>query len=64
MERERHKIPPNSTNPKKPSRMLTPQQERLLDFFEEELRYGEAAVVVKKGQPVFVRIAYKDVKLD
>ena len=45
-------------------RVLTKQQEKLLDFFENDLQYGEAQVIIKNGQPVFVRVAYRDVKLD
>jgi len=48
----------------KPAVPLTLQEERLLSFFRNELKYGEAQVIVRNGQPVFVRIAYRDVKLD
>ncbi len=40
------------------------QEAKLLDFFRHQLQYGEARVIVKDGQPVFVRIAFRDVKLD
>lgn len=49
---------------KKPAVPLTLQEERLLSFFRNELKYGEAQVIVRNGQPVFVRIAYRDIKLD
>ncbi len=45
-------------------RDITTQEEKLLNFFRDELQYGEARVVIKDGQPVFVRKAYRDVKLD
>ncbi len=43
---------------------LSLQERTLLHFFRNELKYGEAQVIVRNGYPVFVRIAYKDVKLD
>ena len=45
-------------------RTLTIQEEKLLEFFRNDLQYGEARVIVKDGQPVNVWIAYKNVKLD
>lgn len=41
-----------------------PEERKLLDFFRNELVYGEATVIVRKGKPVFVQIARRDVKLD
>lgn len=52
------------SNTYKGGRVLTKQQEKLLEFFEDKLKYGEAQVIVKGGQPVFVRVAYRDIKLD
>jgi len=43
---------------------LTLQEKSLLEFFRNELKYGEARVIVKNGQPVNVWHALKNVKLD
>ena len=43
---------------------LRPEEKRLLDFFRKELQYGEVIVIVKRGLPVFIRQAIKEVKLD
>jgi hypothetical protein len=43
---------------------LTPQEKRLLDYFRHDLQYGEVVIIVKRGQPVFIRQAMKEVKLD
>ncbi|MFA5485351.1 MAG: hypothetical protein WC260_03850 [Candidatus Pacearchaeota archaeon] len=43
---------------------ITVEERNLLDFFRDTLKWGRATVVVKRGQPVFVKMAYKDVKLD
>lgn len=43
---------------------LSAQEKNLLHFFRNELKYGEATVIIRNGQPVFVRVAYRDVKLD
>ncbi len=43
---------------------LAPEERKLLDFFRDELIYGEAKVTVRRGLPVFVRVAMRDVKLD
>lgn len=43
---------------------IWPEDRNLLDFFRSELVYGEATVTVRKGRPVFVRVAMRDVKLD
>lgn len=40
------------------------EERRLLDFFRDDLKFGEATVTVRKGLPVFVRVALKDIKLD
>lgn len=45
-------------------RPVTPEERRLLDFFRDELQFGEAHVIVKKGQPVYVRYAIRELKLD
>jgi hypothetical protein len=45
-------------------RVLALEEKRLLDFFHNTLQWGEAHVIVKRGLPVFVKVAYKDVKLD
>ena len=43
---------------------LSPQQRRLLDIIKE-LDYGEIEkIIVKRGEPVFVKVATKDIKLD
>jgi len=43
---------------------VTPEERRLLNFFRSELKYGEAHVIVKKGNPVFVKQAIMEIKLD
>jgi hypothetical protein len=43
---------------------LTPQEKRLLDYFRHDLQYGEVVIIVKRGQPVFIRQVMKEVKLD
>jgi len=43
---------------------LTRQEKRLLNYFRNDLQYGEVIVIVKRGQPVFIRQAIKEVKLD
>jgi len=43
---------------------LAPEERRLLDYFREELKYGEAMVIVRNGLPKFVKVATKDIKLD
>lgn len=40
------------------------QERKLLEFFRNQLQYGEAHVIVKKGQPVFVKQAIQEIKLD
>jgi len=45
-------------------RELAPEEGKLLDFFRNELEYGEATVTVRRGLPVFVRVAMREVKLD
>lgn len=45
-------------------RPVTPEERKLLDYFRDELQFGEAKVTVRRGLPVFVRVAFKDVKLD
>ena len=45
-------------------RPVTPEERRLLDFFRDELQFGEAHVVVRKGIPVYVKHALREVKLD
>ena len=43
---------------------LTPQERKLLDVIKE-IDYGEIdKIIVKRGQPVFVKMATKDIKLD
>jgi len=43
---------------------LSPQERKLLDIIKE-LDYGEIEkIIVKRGEPVFVRVATKDIKLD
>ena len=43
---------------------LSPQERRLLDIIKE-LDYGEIEkIIVKRGEPVFVKVATKDIKLD
>ena len=46
------------------SRPVTPEERRLLDFFRDELQFGEAHVVVRKGIPVYVKHALREIKLD
>jgi hypothetical protein len=43
---------------------LTAQERRLLEFFRNQLQYGEACVIVRKGQPVFVKQVIQEIKLD
>jgi len=43
---------------------VTLEERRLLDFFRNELKFGEATVIVKRGAPVFVKQAIKEIKLD
>lgn len=43
---------------------LTPQEKRLLNYFRHDLQYGEVVIIVKRGQPVFIRQTMKEVKLD
>jgi hypothetical protein len=45
-------------------RPVTPEERRLLDFFRDELQFGEAHVVVRKGIPVYVKHALREIKLD
>jgi len=57
----------NTSSAKAPSRYydaLTLEEKKLLSFFRDTLQWGEAHVIVKRGIPVFVKIAFKDVKLD
>ena len=43
---------------------LSPQERKLLDIIRE-LDYGEIEkIIVKRGEPVFVKLATKDIKLD
>jgi hypothetical protein len=43
---------------------LSPQERKLLDIIKE-LDYGEIEkIIVKRGEPVFVKLATKDIKLD
>lgn len=43
---------------------ISPQERRLLDIIKE-LDYGEIEkIIVKRGEPVFVKMATKDIKLD
>ena len=43
---------------------LSPQERKLLDIIRE-LDYGEIEkIIVKRGEPVFVRVVTKDIKLD
>jgi hypothetical protein len=43
---------------------ISPQERKLLDIIKE-LDYGEIEkIIVKRGEPVFVRVATKDIKLD
>ena len=43
---------------------LSPQERKLLDIIKE-LDYGEIEkIIVKRGEPVFVKMATKDIKLD
>jgi Holliday junction resolvase-like predicted endonuclease len=43
---------------------ISPQERKLLDIIKE-LDYGEIdKIIVKRGEPVFVRVATKDIKLD
>jgi hypothetical protein len=44
--------------------ILSTQEVKLLEFFRNELQYGEAKVIVKEGHPVHVWYALKNVKLD
>lgn len=43
---------------------LADEEQNLLEYFRHELKYGEATVTVRRGLPVFIRVAQKDVKLD
>ena len=45
-------------------RPVTPEERRLLDFFRDDLQFGEAHVVVRKGIPVYVKHALREIKLD
>ncbi len=54
----------NSIKEKAREMLVSPQEEKLIRFFRQELQYGEAKVVVKNGQPVNIWIALKNVKLD
>ena len=45
-------------------RPVTPEERRLLDFFRDELQFGEAHVIVKKGRPVYVKHTIRELKLD
>ena len=43
---------------------ISPQERKLLDIIKE-LDYGEIEkIIVKRGKPVFVKVATKDIKLD
>jgi CBS domain containing-hemolysin-like protein len=43
---------------------ISPQERKLLDIIKE-LDYGEIEkIIVKRGEPVFVKVATKDIKLD
>ena len=43
---------------------ISPQERKLLDIIKE-IDYGEIEkIIVKRGEPVFVKVATKDIKLD
>ena len=44
-------------------RIVAPEEIALLNFFRDELRWGECTVKVKDGLPVMVSRAREDVKL-
>jgi len=55
----------NVTNEKKRKiTQLSIEEENLLLFFRQDLKYGEARVIVKNGQPVNAWYVLKNVKLD
>jgi len=44
--------------------LVSLQEEKLLLFFRNELKYGEARIIVKDGQPVNIWRTLKNIKLD
>ena len=44
-------------------RPVTKAERKLLDYFRDELKWGEAVVAVKDGKPVMVKQERRDIKL-
>ncbi len=44
-------------------RPVTPEERQLLDYFRDELKWGQVVVEVKDGVPSMIKRERKDIKL-
>jgi len=57
------------TEETKPTRMsfwmeVSPEEQKLLNYIRHDLQFGEATITARRGLPVFIKVATKDIKLD